>query len=117
MLASVPCSKSRSFMLRGEARDGEGSCRRSSAWFVLELLVSSIWLNPILILIPDSPARPRFLLERCPELHGDYRAASHLRSRRRRLIGCKIAANQHRIEPQLQSDIRHIAHGLPVEVG
>src|SRR5580693_1306520 len=100
MPASVPCSKSRSFMLRGEARDGDESSRRSSVWFVLGLLVSSIWLNPVLILIPDSPVRLRFFLERCPELHGDSRSASHFCSRRWRLIGCEIAANQHRLETQ-----------------
>src|ERR1700722_2525985 len=114
--ASVPGNKSRSFKLRLETRVGDDSCRPSSAWFVLELLVSSIGLNPVLILIPDSRACLRFLLERCPELHGDSRAASDFRSRRWRLIGCKIAANQHRIEPQPQSDIRHLAHGLPAEV-
>src|ERR1700722_13122496 len=98
MLASLPANKSASFMLRAETRVGDESCPRSSVWFGLEL-VSSIWLNPVLILIPDSPPRLRFLLERCPELHGDFCAPPHLRSDGGRLFRCKVAANQHRIKP------------------
>src|SRR5271163_1733680 len=76
-LATTPCSKSRNFIFRTETRDCDESSRRSSAWFVLELLASSSWLNPVLILVPDSRVRLRFLLERCPELHGDSRAVTH----------------------------------------
>src|SRR5580692_89587 len=116
IFASVPRNKSRSFKLRGETRGGDESCRPSSAWFVLELQVSSSWLNPVLILIPDSRARLRFLLERCPELHGDFGAASDLGSRRRRLRRCKVAANQNGFEPQPQNNVCHVTHGLPAEV-
>src|SRR5580693_6038555 len=115
-LASAPANNSRSFNLRGETRVGDASCRPSSAWFVLELLVSST-LNPVLILIPDSRVRLRFLLDRCPELHRDFRAVPHFGTRRRRLLCCKIAANQHRLKAQLQSNVRHVAHRLPAEVG
>src|SRR5579859_7642511 len=116
--ASVPCSKSRSFMLRTEIREGAESSRPSSAWFVLELRASSsIWLNPVLILIPVPRAGLRILLGWCPELHGDFRASPYFRSRCGRLIQCKIAANQHRIETQLQGNIGYLAHGLPTEIG
>src|SRR5579862_6628602 len=100
MLASAPANKSRNFKLRGTTGADDESGPRSSAWFGLALLVSSSWLNPILILIPDSRARLRFLLERCPELHCDFRPAPDLCARRRRLLGCKIAANQNRLEPE-----------------
>src|SRR5580765_5591193 len=117
-LASVPCSKSRSFILRMETRDGDESSRRSSVWFVFELRVSSsIWLNAVLILIPVPGAGLRILLGWCPELHGDFRASPYFYPRRRRLIQCKIATNQHRIETKPQGSIGYLAHGLPAEIG
>src|SRR4029077_235146 len=116
-LASVPCNKSRSFMIRLATGVGDESARPSPACLVLELLVSSSWLNPVLILIPVSCAWLRFLLVGCPELHGDFRAASHSCARRRRLIHCKVAANQHRIEPKPQGSARYLAHRLTAEIG
>src|SRR5579863_3186659 len=115
-LASIPLSKSSNFMFRVETRDDDELWLRSSAWFGLVLLVSSIWLNPLLILIPESRAWLRFFLERCPELHGDFRAAFDFRARGRRLLYCKIAATQDGIESQPQRNLCYFAHGLPAEV-
>src|SRR5580704_4473077 len=117
MLASAPWSTSLSFKLRGETRVGDDSSRPSSVGCVLELRLSSSWLNPVLILIPDSRPRLRFLFHWCPELHRDFRAASHFCSRGWRLLYCKAAANQHGLESKPESNVHHVAHGLPAEVG
>ena len=124
--ASLPILCNKSAQLHASRRDAGSatkSCPRSSVWFsFLELLVMLLFgSNPVLILIPliPSAAKLRFLLERCPELHGDFSrpVGPCAPGNDGDCYGCKIAANQHRIKPQPQSNLRHLAHGLPAEVG
>src|ERR1700721_1585938 len=87
-----------------------------STWFVAASCTCSSWLNPILILVPCSLEWLRNLWCRCPELHGDPRAAPRLRSRRWRLIGSKTTANENRVQSQSKTHLRYVAHGLSGKV-
>src|SRR6266478_2454822 len=90
--------------------------RWRSTWFVVASCTCSSWLNPIFILMPDSPMRLLNFWCRCSELHGYLRARPDLCPRRRRLICCKPAANQNRLQPQPQARFRHFAHRLSGEI-
>src|SRR6266481_6514647 len=90
--------------------------RWRSTWFVVASCTCSSWLNPIFILMPDSPLRLRNFCNWCSELHGDLCAPPHLRSRGRRLVRSKAAANENRLQPQLQADFRHFTHRLSGEI-
>src|SRR5713226_8325680 len=116
--ASVSFRRSPSFIRRFETRGGEESVWRASAWFVAVIFVSSsVWFNPVFILIPVSPPRLRFLWRRCPELHRDLGAASDAGFRSWSLIRSKTAANQHGVESQPHGEFGHIAHRLAAEIG
>src|SRR6267154_880996 len=113
---STPCNTSRSFLLLS-VRLARAECFRwRSTGFVMASCTCSSWLNPIFILMPDSPEGLRNFCRWCSELHGYLRAPPDLRSRGRRLVCCKTAANQNRLEPQLQAHFRHSAHRLPGKI-
>src|SRR2546425_431893 len=90
-----------------------------STWFVAAsgTRSSSSWLNPDFILPPCLPMWLRDLWCRCSELHGDPRAAPDSPSRHGRLIRCKAAANQNRVQPQSQACLRHLSHRLAGKIG
>src|SRR6266436_2287034 len=90
--------------------------RWRSTWFVMAPCTCSSGLNPIFILMPDSPVRLLNFWCRCAELHGYLRAAPDLRPRRRRLICCKPAANQNRLQPQPQARFGDFTHCLSREI-
>src|SRR6267154_4485894 len=76
-------------------------------------LFSSACVNSILILAPG-PRMRRGTIGKWwhAELHGQLGAAPHLRASLRMLFNSKIAANQHRLEPQVQTHLRNLTHGL-----
>src|SRR5260370_21685143 len=90
--------------------------RWRSTWFVMASCTCSSGLNPIFILMPDSPVRLLNFWCRCSELHGYLRAAPDPRPRRRRLICCKPAANQNRLQPQPQARFGDLTHCLSREI-
>src|SRR3989441_3432216 len=59
----------------------------------------------------------RDLWYKCSELHGDPRATPDSHSRRGRLIRCKAAANQNRVQPQSQACLRHFSHRFAGKIG
>src|SRR6266404_751227 len=107
----VPSNNSTSFLRRSAFFWWADGFRGVSTWFVASpRACSSSWLNPIFILMPGPLVRLRDFWCRCPELHGDLSPASDSCSRRRRLIGCKACANQHRLQPQSNAGLGNLAH-------
>src|SRR6266849_3295902 len=112
----TPSNTSLSFLPVSVALARAEFFRWLSVRFVATSCTCSSWLNPIFILMPDSPAWPRNFCRRCSELHRDLRTTPHLRSRGRGLICCKTAANENRLQPQLPARLCHLPHPLPGEV-
>src|SRR6266404_2819907 len=97
---STPRNTSLSFLPLSDELARTECFRWRSTWLVMASCTCSSRLNPIFILMPDSPVWLLNFCRWCSELHGYLRAAPDLRPRRRRLICCKTAANQNRLQPQ-----------------
>src|SRR5438552_2604750 len=115
-VVSTPWNTSLSVLPLSVVLVGAECFRWRSTWFVAASCTCSSWLNPVFILMPDSPERLRNFCRWCSELHGYLRALPDLGSSGRRLACCKTAANQNRLQPQLQTHFRHFAHGLPGKI-
>src|SRR5216117_2998924 len=115
-VVSTPWNTSLSVLPLSVVLVGAECFRWRSTWFVAASCTCSSWLNPVFILMPDSPERLRNFCRWCSELHGYLRALPDLGSSGRRLACCKTAANQDRLQPQLQTHFRHFAHGLSGKV-
>src|SRR5258708_25981104 len=85
------------------------------------LFFSGVYVNPILILASGPRARLSVLgglrRRRRAELHGYLRAAPHLGPSLRVLFNSKIASNHQRLEPEMQTHLRHLAHRPAGKIG
>src|SRR5205814_8127157 len=97
----TPCNTSLSFLPLAVALVRSECSRWRSTGFVAASCTCSAGLNPIFILMPDSPVRLRNFCRWCSELHGYLRALPDLRSCRRRLVCFKTAANQNPLDTYL----------------
>src|SRR5881396_2884959 len=82
-VVSTPWNTSLSVLPLSVVLVGAECFRWRSTWFVAASCTCSSWLNPVFILMPDSPERLRNFCRWCSELHGYLRALPDLGRARR----------------------------------